>query len=93
MEYLVLGANGYIGRYLYDLMRQEGVNEIGTGHCCKSAEDLLDYDILRDFIKGIKRQFHDKEKQQLYVFGRLILIDVKQIMNCLGKLILVAQKS
>lgn len=41
MQYLVLGANGYIGSYIYQRLRKEGQNVIGTGRRPNAKNDLL----------------------------------------------------
>lgn len=62
MEYLVLGANGYIGSYLYDRMKQDRVNVVGTGHRNHSVNDLIHFNILHDSIVDVVKLVEDEEK-------------------------------
>lgn len=62
MQYLVLGANGYIGRYLYNHLILEGENVIGTRHSSVESDKLIHFDILSDSIYGITRFLNEKEK-------------------------------
>lgn len=62
MQYLVLGANGYIGSYLYTRMMVDKLNVIGTGHCRKGAETLVNFDILNDSVCKITKLLPDKDK-------------------------------
>lgn len=64
MQYLILGANGYIGSYLYTRMTADKLKVIGTGHCRKGAEALVDFDILSDSVCHITKLFSDKDKDK-----------------------------
>ncbi|MDE7185637.1 MAG: sugar nucleotide-binding protein, partial [Lachnospiraceae bacterium] len=46
MEYLILGAEGYIGSYLFLRMKTDKLNVVGTGHGNVRYNDLTYYDIL-----------------------------------------------
>lgn len=61
VNYLVLGANGYIGSYLYTRMITDKLKVIGTGHCRKGAETLVDFDILNDSVCNITKLLSDKK--------------------------------
>lgn len=62
MKYLILGANGYIGSYIYSRMVIEGIEVIGTGHRRKGVEGLVNFDIRKDCAFDITKAIIDKEK-------------------------------
>lgn len=49
MKYLVLGANSYIGSYIYDNLKKEGYSVVGTAHLGNNTE-LYPYNIECDDI-------------------------------------------
>lgn len=60
MQYLVLGATGYIGSYLYHNLFDNCFHVIGTSR--KERDDkLLFYDIQNGSIENLLRQLDDKE--------------------------------
>lgn len=62
MKYLILGANGYIGRYLYRRMEQEGLEVIGTQRCGRERKGLVHFDIREDSVSDITKSITGKEK-------------------------------
>lgn len=70
MQYLILGANGYIGSYLYNRMTMEGIDVIGTGHSSKGSENLLSFDLLKDSISDVSRLITDKEKTAIFCIAQ-----------------------
>ncbi len=62
MQYLILGANGYIGSFLYKNMKEDGLKVIGTGHNREGEKDLIYFDALRDSIINIINRTDEKEK-------------------------------
>lgn len=50
MKYLVLGANSYIGKNIYDNMKESNVNVTGTYCHARSEEKFVHFDILNDDI-------------------------------------------
>lgn len=63
MQYLILGANGYIGSYIYERMQESGLSAIGTGHKRVGHEELIYYDIQKDNIEDILQdRMKDNEK-------------------------------
>ena len=70
MQYLVLGANGYIGSYLYKQMRIDGLNVIGTGHCRKGLEGLVNFDALNGSVLDITKLITDKEKTAIFCIAQ-----------------------
>lgn len=60
MQYLVLGANGYVGSYLYRRMKKTGLSVIGTGRSCEDG--LIAYDVLRDNFPDFDNLIEEKEK-------------------------------
>lgn len=63
MQYLVIGANGYVGSYLYRRMKAEGKNVIGTGHCRKGAKELVYFDIREDTFSDITSLVSGEEEK------------------------------
>lgn len=62
MQYLVLGANGYLGSYIYNRMLEDGLEVVGTGHCRKGADSLIGFDVLNDSVSDITKCMTDREK-------------------------------
>lgn len=62
MQYLILGANGYIGGFLYHRMKEDGLNVFGTKHHRKGEEGLLYFDALNDSVYHITDMLTEKEK-------------------------------
>ena len=62
MKYLILGANGYIGGYLYRRMKQEGLEVIGTGHRGGEEKGLVHFDIREDSVSDVTKGITEKEK-------------------------------
>ncbi len=64
MQYLILGANGYIGAFLYCRLKMDGKTVTGTGHIHNSSDEYLFFDILKDNIQNVihKMDVRDKEK-------------------------------
>lgn len=58
MKYLILGASSYIGKYIYDKMKESMVCVMGTYCYAMSEEGLIHFDILSDDIE----QFLDSMK-------------------------------
>lgn len=53
MQYVVLGATGYIGAFLFEQLKNDGFNVIGTGRqesCVR--ENMIIYDIMKDNISN-----------------------------------------
>lgn len=62
MQYLVIGANGYVGSYLYRRMKADGFDVIGTGHCREGEKELVYFDIREDSFSDITRLVRGEEK-------------------------------
>ncbi len=62
MQYIVFGANGYIGSYLYRRMKEDGKHVIGTRHNETGSRDYLKFDILKDDVSNIIEDVQDEEK-------------------------------
>ena len=62
MQFLILGANGYLGSYLYKRMLSERINVIGTGHRHGYTKGLVKFDVLRDSIQNITKWVNDRER-------------------------------
>lgn len=53
MQYLVLGANGYIGSYIYWQLKKDGFNVIGTSRRIGANDQLLLFDIQKNTIDSV----------------------------------------
>lgn len=62
MQYLILGASGYIGNYIYNRMEKDGQKVLGTRYLCKEAENLVDYDVINDDVSSVTKLVTDKER-------------------------------
>ncbi|MDE6946605.1 MAG: sugar nucleotide-binding protein [Anaeroplasmataceae bacterium] len=62
MQYLVLGADGYIGAYIYQNIIKEGLDVIGTSRRGISTNGLFYYDIRQNNIDDILDNIKDREK-------------------------------
>lgn len=59
MQYIILGATGNIGSYIYRRMRQDRLNVVGTCHQRRTCDDLIYYDILATNIGDILCNLQD----------------------------------
>lgn len=64
MQYLVLGATGYVGNYIYQHMKRDGFTVLGTGHR-NGEKDLVCFDALADSIFNIAKVLEGKEKMAI----------------------------
>lgn len=69
-QYLILGANGYIGSYLFSRLEQDGVNVLGTAHDTGRNSKMESFDILKDSIEGILQKFDQEEKIAIVCIGQ-----------------------
>lgn len=53
MKYLILGASSYIGGYIYDRMKENDIDVIGTQCHITSDKEYLSFNILKDKIDQI----------------------------------------
>ncbi len=77
MQYLIIGANGSIGSYLYKRMKEDGLDVIGTGHKRNRNDELIYFDILHDDIDSVLQGRLDKPVLAI------ICIAMAQIDQCL----------
>ncbi|MDE7431452.1 MAG: sugar nucleotide-binding protein, partial [Lachnospiraceae bacterium] len=70
MRYLILGASSYIGGYLYDRMKENNVDVIGTQCHVTCDKEFLRYDILHDDI--------DQVLQSIKEFPNIAVICIAQ---------------
>lgn len=63
MQYLVLGATGYIGSYLYHRFKDDRCNVIGTSRSTVGNGELLYYDIKSNNIDKLLEKVDMKEKK------------------------------
>lgn len=63
MQYIIFGANGYIGSYIYDRMLAEGMRVTGTVHHAGGNRNAcIKYDILKDSVTDITCSIYDEKK-------------------------------
>jgi len=62
MQYLILGANGYIGSYLYRRMKEDNIKAVGTCHAKAEKSDLICYDIRNDSLDIVMGEITGEEK-------------------------------
>lgn len=63
MRYLVLGAHGFIGSYLFHRMKSEGKNVVGTSRRPGfDSEKMLYFNIQDDNVSVLQDKFTDSEK-------------------------------
>lgn len=62
MQYLILGASGYIGNYIYNCMEKDGQKVLGTRYHCKGVENLVNFDVVNDNISDVTKLIMDREK-------------------------------
>lgn len=62
MQYVVFGATGYIGSYIFEQLRREGFPVIGTSRKSCNNEKMIVYDILSDNICSIMSQIANDDK-------------------------------
>ncbi len=60
MKYLVLGADGYIGAYIYEHLKQDGYDVLGTSRRDSSSNKYLYFDILKSNIKEFAETHNTK---------------------------------
>lgn len=62
MQYLIIGASGNVGSYIYTRLKAEGITAIGTRHGNKRNEELLPFDITLDSVSKLAESFTGGEK-------------------------------
>lgn len=70
MQYLVLGASGYIGSYLYKRLKQDREKVIGTRNSHQDSDLYVCFDILKDHFDDINSLIDDKEKIAVFCIGQ-----------------------
>lgn len=60
MKYIVIGATGYIGSYLFEHLKKDGYDVIGTSRKCRNTDEIIYYDIQKNDIRTIISDIHDK---------------------------------
>lgn len=70
MKYLILGANGYIGHYLYTRMKENGIEVIGTARDCQRESDFMYFDLLKDRAGDIGELMGDNEKTAIFCIAQ-----------------------
>ena len=63
MQYVVFGANGYIGSYVYQRMLSDGLDVTGTWHLTGgNSNACVQYDIVKDSASNLISRLDDIEK-------------------------------
>lgn len=70
MQYLILGANGFVGSYLYKRMKLDELDVIGTRHRNIEQDGLLSFDVNIDLIQNITGHLTGKEKTAIICFAQ-----------------------
>ncbi len=69
MQYVIFGASGYIGSYLYQRLKEEGKKVLGT----KSSgvgSSFISFDILTDSVLTVTSQVKDDKKTAIVCIAR-----------------------
>ncbi|MEY8332174.1 sugar nucleotide-binding protein [Lachnospiraceae bacterium 47-T17] len=66
MQFVILGATGYIGSYLYRRLKKDGYNVVGTSHRTMDDSELLYYDIKSNDIDPLLKKT-DKEEEKIVI--------------------------
>ncbi len=69
-QYLILGAEGNIGSYVYGRLRADGKKTLGTAHHTDNRGNLLHFDILKDDICNLAKEFNQREKVAVVCIGQ-----------------------
>lgn len=70
MEYLVLGANGYLGSYIYRRLQSDGRKVTGTARQRNTEEHLLHFDILTDSIEDLISSWNTEQKAAVFCIAQ-----------------------
>lgn len=62
MQYVVFGAGGYIGSYLFQQLQRDGFSVTGTSRNLQGAGNMLFYDILSSHSRDITAKICDSDK-------------------------------
>lgn len=63
MQYVVFGANGYIGSYIFEQLKRDRVNVLGTARHESCLDDqVVIYDILKDTLDHLTLKMSDDDK-------------------------------
>lgn len=65
LQYLVLGADGYIGSYLYEKMLKNGISVIGTTHK-RQSRNMVYFDLKNQDIDRVKETVTEYEKTAIF---------------------------
>ena len=65
LQYLILGADGYIGSYLYKKMMESGLSVIGTSRK-KQNKDMIYFDLINKNIDRVINAVTEEEKTAIF---------------------------
>ncbi len=70
MQYLVLGASGYIGSYLYNRLKSDGKKVWGTRYQNQNEDTYLHFNIIDDDIGCVLRHLNGEEATVFFCIGK-----------------------
>ena len=62
MQYVVFGASGYIGSYIYQQLSKDGFNVVGTCHKTLKYDKMVSYDIQKNSIDNVMSEIYDVDR-------------------------------
>lgn len=62
MQYLILGADGFIGKYILKRMKEDGLSVIGTSRKTEKNGSLIYYDMVRENLDSVMQAITEREK-------------------------------
>lgn len=65
MQYVVLGATGYIGSYIFEQLKNNGFNVTGTSRRIDNEEKMVIFDILNDNISSLLSEITDADRMAI----------------------------
>lgn len=62
MQYVIFGVNGYIGSYIFQQLKKENLNVLGTSRRFCDNNKIVCFDILKDNIDNIMTKIYDRDR-------------------------------
>lgn len=92
MKYLIVGAEGYIGDYIFSHMKMDNLDVIGTGHKFIQREDIVHYDLLTSSVSDIIGLVKGNEKTAIICIGQTNIDRCKTMYEISRQINVTAQK-
>lgn len=70
MKYIVIGATGYIGSYIWNRLKKDGYDVIGTSRKSQNVDRITYYDIQKSNIRDITTEIHSKSVTAIVCIGK-----------------------